>query len=183
MVTTMVFTSPVVTHSCCSNAFQGICFSIWKFEKKSFRIVISLFLIPLTTRLTYQEPFISVFIFPEWFQKHGLPFSLEILPISLLYFYSGYFLNKNLKEFKPSLWGVVISFILFVFLHSYFDVYVDLNNKVFRSFIAATVAGYCGIYFALSVAFFCNLWQPISRILRYMGANSLYLLLFHDVFL
>jgi polysaccharide biosynthesis protein PslL len=38
------------------------------------------FLIPFTTRLTYEEPFISIFIFPEWFEKNGLPFSLEILP-------------------------------------------------------------------------------------------------------
>lgn len=125
----------------------------------------------------------NCFIFGAPVVLYGLPFSVDIVPVSLFFFLLGYELKEKVKRFKPSLLIFSISIASFVALHVFFDVHVDLNGRVYRTIATAPFVALCGIYFSLSIAYFLDKMKPVAKVFSYIGSRSLFLLLFHAYFL
>lgn len=109
----------------------------------------------------------------------GLPFSFDIILISMAFFLSGFLLKNHTRAFKPN-FLIFLSAILCIFLISEFsNASVNLNSRRYSDPIFATIAAFCGIYITLSISDYCSKSLLPSKILSTVGAASLFVLIFH----
>ena len=158
-------------------------FRVYRDNNPRWNICILLFLLavtPYTMGMFWEQ---NCAVFGTSMTLYGLPFSADIVPVSLFFFLLGYSLKEKVKIFKPSLVLFAASFAAFVLSHVFLDIYVSLNGRVYRTVAAATFVAVCGIYFSLSLAYFLDKIEPVAKIFRYVGSRSLFLLLFHGYFM
>jgi fucose 4-O-acetylase-like acetyltransferase len=109
-----------------------------------------------------------------------LPWSLDLVPISLFFVVAGYLCRKfvNQMVFDVRYW--FLSLLLFVFLHYRFDDTIDLNLRIYDNFLVSTVQAILGIYLCLSIASFLTTYGLAAKLLGYIGSGTLFILLFHS---
>lgn len=117
--------------------------------------------------------------------NNDLPWSLDLLPISMSFILAGFALNKQTKaiQFKTQyFWGALI---IFITLHFFFDETINLNHRYFGYLPVATLQALLGIYLCLSASSFLakiNIYANAGRMLSYIGSGSLFILIFHYFF-
>lgn len=110
----------------------------------------------------------------------GLPFSLDIIFLSMAFFMSGNFLKHKVIEFRPRL-DILITVILIFFAIAIFtNAQIELNKRIYDEPLLATLAAISGIYFVLSTSYYLCKNRFLTRIFTTCGAASLFILIFHD---
>lgn len=127
---------------------------------------------PLTTVATDKSSF-------EAASLPGLPFSLDILPVSLAYILIGHLASNytTLPRFRFTL--LAISFTLFFSLHFWFDETMDLNLRKYGNIFLMPIESLSGIGITLGIAYALNNFSIARKLFSYMGKNSLFILIFH----
>lgn len=109
----------------------------------------------------------------------GLPFSADILFLTSFYFLLGNFLSQRIKYFqiKP-LWAVIAAVAMTVFQFG-FNYTIDFNLRHYDTLITTTLQALCGIYLMLCACVLLSRIAMVAKVLCYLGAASLFILLFH----
>ena len=123
--------------------------------------------------------FLPVTIFGMEKELPGLPFSIDLVILSMAFFVSGYFLNRRVKEFTPNV-GVLLSVILiFSLIANGTDAAISFHWRVYNQPMYATLAAICGIYIVLSVSHYMCKNKYLTKIFTIIGSASLFVLIFH----
>lgn len=123
--------------------------------------------------------YIDIDFFNKTFTLPGLPFSMDLIPITAFYFLLGHLSAKYILTFKPLLSIVVISILLFSGCHYFFDQTIDLNLRMVNGFIVPIVQSLCGIYLVLTLSFYLQSTPMTGRLFSLFGVSSLFILIFH----
>ncbi len=126
---------------------------------------------------------LDVQMFGRSMQLPGLPFSLDIILITSVYFICGYILKTRLIHFSPNIPLLILLAILYVFISVFTDAHIDLNNRVYKDPFFAILGSACGIYVVISIAWFISKSKWLSYVLLRLGEASIYILLFHYLIL
>jgi fucose 4-O-acetylase-like acetyltransferase len=111
----------------------------------------------------------------------GLPFSIDLLPVTLSYFLFGHTLSSHVLLFKPNLKLLVIFIILYACILYLSPAFLELNHRMYHSPILASIGSGLGIYLILCLSYFLSLNGRISTVLKTVGYTSLFILIFHGV--
>jgi fucose 4-O-acetylase-like acetyltransferase len=111
----------------------------------------------------------------------GLPWSLDLLFISTPCILFGFLLARPVAamRFNPLWFGAAA--LAFAALHAFFDEAMDLNLRVYGNPLVSTLQAALGTYLALSASSLLQRFAAVQRPLAYIGAASLFILLFHYV--
>lgn len=123
--------------------------------------------------------YMEIDIFEYSIKLPGLPFSLDIIFITSVFFISGSLLKNALIKFEPNLWVLLSCLLGFVLINIYSDAHIDLNRRIYESPFFATLGAILGIYMVLSVSWYIAKVEWLSYIPLRMGEASLYILIFH----
>jgi fucose 4-O-acetylase-like acetyltransferase len=124
----------------------------------------------------------EVSLFQHDFTIPGLPFSVDIVPISASFFLLGYFLKRHTINFKPRLILTITAILVFVSLHLFFNKSIDLNLRIYDGVVIPTLEALSGIYITFSLSYLIHFRAGIARLMAYTGSASLFILIFHVYF-
>ncbi len=113
----------------------------------------------------------------------GLPFSLDFVLMSSVYFILGFTLRDGLRNFGINRGLVVLSALLFLSSNLVFHPVLNFNERLYTQPLASAAASFSGIYLALALARTIDRLRPLNFLagaLAYTGTTSLYILLFHQ---
>lgn len=145
------------------------------FMKISF--IIFLFVIgSFTVDIFWYKP---ISMFGNEFKLPGLPFSIDIIFLSMAFFLSGYFLNQKVKTFKPSLNVLLLAIFIFIAIFLNSNALIHFYSRKYHDPIYATLAAFSGIYIVLSLSYYISKNKIITTILTTFGSASLFILIFH----
>jgi polysaccharide biosynthesis protein PslL len=113
---------------------------------------------------------------------YGLPFSLDILLMTLPFFLLGTWLKPQVIEFQMQPKWVGLSLGLFSICHYGFDWTIDLSSRRYDNLFIGTVEAITGIYLVLSLSRAIANYPKIGNVLAYVGSGSLFVLMFHKFF-
>jgi len=120
-------------------------------------------------------------LFGKEYVLFGLPFSLDLLPVSGFFFVMGCEIRQLLKsDFFEKVWVTVISGAI-LFASNYFLVdFIDLNIRSYPNWLISTLEALLGILFAVSLStHIAKHTRRLSSVLQYIGNASLFILIFH----
>lgn len=111
----------------------------------------------------------------------GLPFSLDLVLLTGFYFLLGFLLRKQLTDFEFNLPSLLLAVASFFFIHLQFDDTIDLYFRIYDHLGISTLSALLGIYIVISLSKLFSGANRFSRLFSYIGMNSLFILIFHDV--
>ena len=109
----------------------------------------------------------------------GLPWSIDLLPITAGFILMGYSMKKFAFDFKPSKLITISMAMVFISLLYFFNETIDLNTRLYGNFFITTVQALAGIYLTFSIANVLSKNQTTSQTLSYIGSNTIFILIFH----
>lgn len=109
----------------------------------------------------------------------GLPFSADLLPITLAYFFLGQFMRDKVVNFSINYYLFVLALVVFLLIGWGSGARLDLNRRVFAEPLWSIVAAFCAIYLVVSISKLLSEAAWLGSGLRYFGASSLFVLIFH----
>jgi len=112
----------------------------------------------------------------------GLPWSIDLLPITTGVILIGSLLSAQVRRFRFDTFRFVLAVSVFILLHLWFDEIIDLNMRVYGSFIVATLQAVTGVYLSLSVAELLGRVPMVRSVLGYIGSGTLFILIFHVIY-
>lgn len=112
----------------------------------------------------------------------GLPWSLDLLPLSASYFLLGAWLAPKVRHFRPDTLTLSVALALFAGCHVFWDRTVDLNIRVFDGYFVPLIASVTGIYITLATAFLARVSKSTCFAMSMLGKASLFVLVFHSYF-
>jgi len=126
--------------------------------------------------------FLSLVIGAGMLSHRDLAWSLDLAPLTVPFLILGYMSRDWLRsaEFKPTILFMVSA--IFILLHYFFDVTMDLNGRIYDGFSVVTLQALAGIYISLGFSVLLARVPPIRSLLSYIGAGSLFILIFHPFF-
>jgi fucose 4-O-acetylase-like acetyltransferase len=110
----------------------------------------------------------------------GLPWSIDLAPITTSFIIFGYLLGEHTKSMVFNKNGFLVSVLVFISLRYFFDHTMDLNIRMYSDPIVSTLQAAIGIYITISVASLLQEFPSFSRPLAYLGSGSLFILIFHS---
>jgi fucose 4-O-acetylase-like acetyltransferase len=121
----------------------------------------------------------SINLFGQSITIYGLPFSLDLVLVSGFFFIGGYELFKNfpLPFFKKPLVCLILGISLIILVW-FFPSTIDFNIRQFDSLFLNTLEALLGIALTLSLALQIERSSQLTKIFKYIGRNSLTILLF-----
>ncbi len=125
---------------------------------------------------------LDITLFGKTRQLPGLPFSTDIIFISSFFFAMGALMKQKVVSFRPNPYWLMFSLVLFFFIASETEAYIDLNARYYNLPIIATIGAACGIYMILTISFHIDSLPklfPIKKALLAFGSSSLFILIFH----
>jgi fucose 4-O-acetylase-like acetyltransferase len=119
--------------------------------------------------------------FMEITRRTGLPWSVDLLPLTTAFLVMGKLLAREVMQmtFRPGWFAVAL--ICFGGLHAATDEMLDLNYRQYGNFLTSTMLAGLGIYLCLSFSSLLQRVDFLRRGLEYTGSGSLFILLFHCV--
>ena len=109
----------------------------------------------------------------------GLPWSIDLIPATSPFLLLGFCLRNRVRTFAFWLPGFLSATAIFSGLHLCFNETIDFNQRLYGEFFIATAQALSGIYLTLSLAAILEKSAPCRNILAYIGAGSLFILIFH----
>jgi len=158
-------------------------YKAFDFDNFNFGIKLIYILILCIVGLNFYDTFWykSFNIFGKAVELPGLPFTVDVLPISMAFFLIGSALKKNLINFKfnasyfaPSL----IGYILIIYLT---NAKIDLSQHVLIPPLYAISGAFFGIYLVISIASIFAQYRSIELIFNTLGRSSIFILIFHYI--
>ena len=110
----------------------------------------------------------------------GLPWSIDLAPITTSFIIFGYLLGEHAKSMVFNKNGLLVSVLVFISLHYFFDHTIDLNARIYSDLVVSTLQAAMGIYITISVASLLQEFPSFSKPLAYLGSASLFILIFHS---
>lgn len=143
----------------------------------------AILLITLFTATLYLKAFFpfSLTLFGKSYNLFGLPYSLDIVMLSGFFFISG---SESRVFHLDSIYSDV-TFLFFmgvtlVLMNIYLPQIIDLNNRVYDSFLVNTLEAMTGILFVVALARQIDLHTVwFSKLFQYLGRLSLIILILH----
>ena len=170
-----------LTHLFAVYCFSYILFHYASFNKFPFLIKwICLFLL-----LTIGTMNIDVFwykyfpVFGSSVEIPGLPFSMDIIFISSVFFIAGNILKKNILNFIPNNILLSLSIIIFLCIAFFTESYISFNYRIYTNPVFASLGAICGIYIMMWISYLISKNKTIKNIFTVLGSSSLYILIFH----
>lgn len=130
----------------------------------------------------YMLPVVGSFevdLFPVRSGMVGLPYSIDLIPITCVFFSVGYFLSKFARDSILKLNYLIASLVAFLMVLGASDAHINLNERVFVDPVFAVVGAASGIFIVLQVSIILSKSQIVSKLLSTLGGASLYILIFH----
>ena len=120
-------------------------------------------------------------MFGKDYELFGLPFSLDLVLLSGFFFILGSEIRQITSEETFSnpilLAGTGIALLL---MNYFFDARIDLNTRLYESFVINTVEAIIGILFILALSRQIELrTERLASLFKYLGQVSLIILIFH----
>jgi len=119
---------------------------------------------------------------PQTFKPEGLPslpFSLDVLLVTSAFFFTGYCISDRVKNYRFNLALTLIAAILFTALHVFFNVSMDINQRIYGNLWISTVQAATGIYLTLALSERISHFEKIEKMFAFIGQGSLFILIFH----
>ena len=110
----------------------------------------------------------------------GLPWSLDLLPVSCAYLLAGYLCREASSDLRFSWAKLILAAMLFGALHTIFRVSMDLHLREFGNPWVVIPASLLGIYLVLMSSSRIVQTDYMARVFGYLGKASLCILLFHS---
>ena len=114
-----------------------------------------------------------------WNNPKGLPWSMDLLPMSVACILAGHLLSRQVQMLQASWFKGLVALALFAGLHFFFDEFMDLNLRVYGVPWISTTQAAAGIYLTLMLAASLQTLGKWAAPLAYVGSGSLFILLFH----
>ena len=121
----------------------------------------------------------EMILFGHVWKLPGLPFSVDIILITSIFFITGHLLKEKVIHFFPQRIFLILSVCLFFCIIWFSNAHINLNIRIYTSPIAATIGAFCGIYIIMSISWFVVRYNIVKVIFLNLGAASLYILIFH----
>jgi len=109
----------------------------------------------------------------------GLPFSADVLFLTMCFFLLGHFSAEQVKTFRADAALLVLCAGLLLSLHLAFGYRIDFNLRRYDSLPISTLQALSGIYVMLCACTLLARVRFATSIFRYLGRGSLFILLFH----
>lgn len=109
----------------------------------------------------------------------GLPWSLDIVFITVSYHLIGYFCSARVRDFSPRFAEVAVAVVVFVASHVMSDQTIDLNNRKFDGYLFPVLESLSGIYLIMALSCLIQSFSVMGRALALAGTASLFVLIFH----
>jgi fucose 4-O-acetylase-like acetyltransferase len=116
------------------------------------------------------------------FRLPGLPFSLDLVFVSAVFFLIGHTLRELIIYFKPRVTPAMAALAGFFLLNLLFEPVLDLNLRVLSQPIFTLMCAFAGIYISLCAAYYLSKVNKIGEFLSFAGSISLFILIFHVYF-
>ena len=170
-----------LTHLFAVYLFTYVLFRFFKFNQLPFGVMVAVLLIFMSIGALCIQLFwhLDVQLFGRSIQLPGLPFSLDIILITSVYFICGHILKTRLIQFSPNIPLLILSLVLFVLILVFTDAKLNLYERVYRDPLFATLGTACGIYIVISIAWFISKSKWLSYVPLRLGEASIYILIFH----
>jgi fucose 4-O-acetylase-like acetyltransferase len=111
---------------------------------------------------------------------HGLPWSIDLLGVSLCYFLVGHHASERVVNFEPSAFPTAAAALIFASCHYWGSAHLDLNLRMYDGAILITIETICGIYLVLAAAYYVSREKRLAKLFSVVGAASLFILIFHN---
>jgi len=167
--------------------FLVYCFTYILFRYCGFsRLPRWISLLLLTVFLAWGAHYVAYFwhsdlvLFSSNIHCYGLPFSLDIIPLSLFYFMLGVLFKQPLLSFKAKPVLGVISLLVVIVIATCTETRSDFYMRLYQPVLFATIAALAGFYFVLTVSWFICRSPLVSVAPLALGKASLYILIFHS---
>lgn len=109
----------------------------------------------------------------------GLPYSADLLPLTLAYFLLGHFLAASLKAFRVTAPLLLASAAGLLALSALWGYSLDFNYRRYDHLLISTLQALCGATMLLCLCGLLARWRPLAAVLAYVGRGSLFVLLLH----
>lgn len=110
----------------------------------------------------------------------GLPFSIDLLPITLAFFLFGYAARELFLGFRPSMLLCCAALAIFCISHLLWDATIDLNRRLYGNALVATLQLATGIYLLMTLSCLLGKRPVIARVMAFVGEASIIILVFHS---
>jgi len=170
-----------LTHLFALYVFVYCLFSVFGFDKWSRQSRLILLVVFSVTGVLLVDVFwyAPVVVFGHAVELPGLPFSVDIIMISSVYFILGYMLKDKLVNFTPSWSGLILCTGVFLLISVFTEAHTDLNKRVYNSPLYAFVGAVAGIYGVLTLSWVCARFDGLKRMFQWLGKASLFIMIFH----
>ncbi len=113
----------------------------------------------------------------------GLPWSIDILPLTVSFFMLGYICEKIGPDRVVRSTGVVAAaIVIFVLIHSLYHCTMDLNMRRYDNIAASTILAFSGICISLCLSSIISEWcVTVSGSIQYLGRHSLVVFILHPI--
>lgn len=109
----------------------------------------------------------------------GLPWSLDLIPLTAPFMLIGYLLGPWARAFKINGIALAVALTAFVAMHALFDETIDLNCRTYGNPWVSTIQAYAGSYLALCLSSLLARVPACRAVLAYVGTGTIFILLFH----
>jgi fucose 4-O-acetylase-like acetyltransferase len=117
-----------------------------------------------------------------WGQLLGLPFSADLLGITLFFFWLGFEFGQHREAcLRRAGLAAIVSLAVFVLLHVFTDDTLDLNYRRYDSLVVTTLMALSGIalVMAASELLVRTRAEKTTQVFEYLGRASLVIFIFH----
>jgi len=154
---------------------------VWRFKNRWLTWVV------LLATLAISVPFLKTFypfsiqVFGKGYELFGLPFSLDLILLSGFFFILGSEIRQITSEETFSNFPLFVGTgIGLLFMDYFLTARIDLNTRLYESFLINTLESITGILFVLALSRQIELWtQRLASLFKYFGQVSLMILIFH----
>lgn len=109
----------------------------------------------------------------------GLPFSVDLVLLTAVYFFAGSFLSAQVKAFRFDAVGFALGVAVVVGMFLASGYRIDFNYRRYDHVLFSTIGAFAGIYAMLGLCSMVSRSAMLARHLSQVGAASLFILMFH----
>ncbi|MFT3858109.1 MAG: acyltransferase [Aquabacterium sp.] len=110
---------------------------------------------------------------------NGLPFSLQLWPLSAFFFLTGYLLSREIRSWSLGRSATLVAALVFATLHLQYKPSMDLLQHHYADLVVTTVAALSGALAVIGLSHELARIPAMQQILAPLGRRSLYVLMFH----
>jgi fucose 4-O-acetylase-like acetyltransferase len=141
-------------------------------------LLVSLFVAILNLRIFF--PF-SLTVFGKSYKLFGLPYSLDLVVLSGFFFMLGSEARTlRIEGLYDNIVFLLVTGAALVLMNIFLSPMIDLNNRLYDSFVVSTLEAVTGILFVFALSRQIDLHIPwLSNLFQYLGRITLIILILH----